>query len=66
MGGAVESFEGREAQQRDSGKLEAWAITNCMKLNKSKFLRFFTWDGAEQALCTNWRKRGWSRGNRMI
>ncbi|KAJ7396698.1 hypothetical protein BTVI_142521 [Pitangus sulphuratus] len=34
--GAVVSLKGREALQRDLGKLENWAITKHMKLNKGK------------------------------
>lgn len=32
----AESLESREALQRDHDKLEGWAISNCMKFNKSK------------------------------
>ncbi|KAK4831727.1 hypothetical protein QYF61_018857 [Mycteria americana] len=34
--GTVDSLEGREALQRDLDRLVRWAITNRMKLNKSK------------------------------
>lgn len=39
-GGAVDSLSGREASQRDPDRLqgdpETWAITNRMKLDRSK------------------------------
>ncbi|KAK4832303.1 hypothetical protein QYF61_021702 [Mycteria americana] len=37
LGGAVDSLKGREVLQRDLDRLESWAITNCMKFNKSKW-----------------------------
>ncbi|GAB0180473.1 spindle and kinetochore-associated protein 3 [Grus japonensis] len=36
LGGAVDSVEWGEASQRDLGRLENWAITNCMRFNKGK------------------------------
>jgi len=36
LGGAVDSLEGREALQRDLGRLERCTITNYMKFNKRK------------------------------
>lgn len=36
LGGAVESFEGQEALQRDLRRLEYWAVISGMKSNKSK------------------------------
>lgn len=36
LGGAVDSFEGREALQTSPDKLEGWAITSSMKFNRSK------------------------------
>ncbi|KAJ7417035.1 rna-directed dna polymerase from mobile element jockey-like [Pitangus sulphuratus] len=36
LGGAVDSLKGREALQRDLGKLEDWTITSHMKINKGK------------------------------
>ncbi|KAJ7412511.1 hypothetical protein WISP_95921 [Willisornis vidua] len=36
LGGAADSFESREALQRDMDKLEDWAITNHIKFNKGK------------------------------
>ncbi|KAJ7411994.1 rna-directed dna polymerase from mobile element jockey-like [Willisornis vidua] len=36
LGGAVDSFEGKQALQRDLNKLEDWAITNHVKFNKGK------------------------------
>jgi len=32
----VDCLEGREALQRDLGRLEGWAITSHMKFDKSK------------------------------
>lgn len=37
LGEAVRSMKGGKALQRELDKLEDWAITNCMKFNKSKF-----------------------------
>ena len=37
LGGAVDSLEGRKVLKRDLDKLEVWAITNCMKFNKTKY-----------------------------
>ncbi|KAK4819559.1 hypothetical protein QYF61_007070 [Mycteria americana] len=36
LGEAIDSLEGREALWTDLGRLEHWAITNCMKFNKDK------------------------------
>ena len=38
LGGGVASTEGGEGLQRDVGKLENWASTNCMRYNKNKGL----------------------------
>uniref|UniRef100_A0A8B9CM06 Reverse transcriptase domain-containing protein n=1 Tax=Anser brachyrhynchus TaxID=132585 RepID=A0A8B9CM06_9AVES len=36
LGGVVDSVEDGKAWQRDLDRLESWAITNCMKVNKSR------------------------------
>lgn len=38
LGGEVDSIKDGEALQRDRGKLESWAVTNCIMCNKSKCL----------------------------
>lgn len=35
LGGPVDSIEDGGALQRDLGKLEGWAVTNCMVCNES-------------------------------
>lgn len=37
LGGAADSLKGREALQRNPGKLWGWMNTNHIKLNKSKY-----------------------------
>ena len=44
MGGAVESFKGREALQSDLDKFVGWAITNCMKFLIQASAGFCTWN----------------------
>lgn len=36
LGGDVDSIKGADGLQRDSGKLESWAMTRHMKFKKSK------------------------------
>jgi len=36
LGGVADSLEGREALHRDLYRLESWAITSCMKFDKTK------------------------------
>ena len=43
LGGAVDSFEGQGALQRNLDRWEHWSIINGMKFNKIK-CRILTWD----------------------
>lgn len=36
LGGAAPSLEAGEALHRDLGKLQGWAISNCIKFNRRK------------------------------
>lgn len=36
LAGAVDSFKSKKSLKRDLDKLDGWAISNCMKLNKGK------------------------------
>ena len=44
LGGPVDSIENGGTLQRDLGKLEGWAVTNCMVCNESSAW-FCTWEG---------------------
>ena len=47
LGGAIDSLEGQEALQKDLDRLEHWAITNGMKLNKNKcWILHLGWNNA--------------------
>lgn len=53
LGGDVDSMEGGgQALQRDLDKLGNWAITNCLKFNKSKF-QILHPEGATLAMHSN-------------
>ncbi|TRZ19253.1 hypothetical protein HGM15179_007854 [Zosterops borbonicus] len=53
LGGAVDSLEGRETQQRDLDKLEDWEITNHMKFSEGK-CQILHLDGTTLDIRTDW------------
>jgi len=65
LAGAADCLEGRDVLQRDLDKLQAWAITNCMKFNNTRcWILQLIWGNSgyvDRLGARGWRAAVWER-----